>query len=136
LKKALPPQSVVLFDGVCNFCNRMVNFAIRHDKKGKLKFAALQSKAGQQFRQQYNIAPSIDSVIVIDEGKVFTHSNAALRIARYLDFPARMLYILSLFPSFIRQPIYKWVARNRYKWFGRKESCMIPGPDIKARFLE
>ena len=130
------PDRVVLFDGVCNYCNSMVNYAIRHDAGGKLRFAPLQSEAGSALRQKHNISPSIDSVIFLDNGKVYTYSDAALRIARYLDWPAKMVAALVIVPGFIRQPFYKWIARNRYKWFGRKEACMIPSADVRSRFIE
>ncbi|MGK2862592.1 MAG: thiol-disulfide oxidoreductase DCC family protein [Chitinophagaceae bacterium] len=129
-------EKIVLFDGVCNYCNAMVNFAIRFDKKALLKFAALQSEAGVLFKKKYNIPAEIDSVIFIDQGKAYYHSDAALRIAFYLHWPAKALYGLIIVPGFIRQPVYKWIARNRYKWFGKKETCMIPTKEVRNRFLE
>ncbi len=128
-------DKVVLFDGVCNYCNGMVNFAIRNDKKATLKFAPLQSDAGKELTAQYAIPPSTDTVVFIDNGKAYTYAKAAIRIAKYLDWPARGLYAFAIVPSFISQPIYKWVARNRYKWFGKKDACMIPTPEIRERFL-
>ena len=129
-------ERIVLFDGVCNYCNAMVNFAIRNDKKAILKFAPLQSATGIRLREEHQIAPGIDSVILIDQGKVYTYSDAAIRIAKYLRWPAKVVYSFSIVPKFIRQPFYKWIARNRYKWFGKTELCMIPTPDVKARFLD
>ena len=126
---------VVLFDGVCNFCNGMVNFAIRNDKKAKLKFAALQSDAGTRLKAQYQIPASIDTVILIDNGKVYTYAKAAIRISKYLDWPAKILYGFIIIPSFISQPFYKWVASKRYKWFGKKDSCIIPSEKVRERFL-
>ena len=126
---------VILFDGVCNYCNAMVNFAIRNDKKAILKFAPLQSQAGKRLKEEYKIAPGIDSVILIDQDKVYTYSDAAVRISKYLRWPAKILYALIIIPKFIRQPFYKWVAKNRYKWFGKKEECMVPTPEVRARFL-
>jgi len=126
---------IVLFDGVCNYCNEMVNFAIRNDKKAILRFAPLQSKAGQRLKEEYKITPEIDSVLLIDQGKVYTYSDAAIRIAKYLRWPAKLFYGFKIVPKFIRQPFYKWVAKNRYKWFGKKETCMIPTADVKERFL-
>lgn len=114
----------------------MVNFAIRNDKKAILKFAPLQSVAGQQLKEQYNIPASIDTVIVIDNGKVYTYADAGIRVIKYLRWPVKMLYALVIIPSFISQPVYKWIARNRYKWWGKKETCMIPTPDVRKRFLE
>src|SRR5688572_14864114 len=129
-------EKIVLFDGVCNYCNAMVNFAIRNDRKGILKFATLQSETGKQLKSKYNIPAEIDSVILIENDRVYTYSDAAIRIARYLRWPAKMLYGFIIIPRFIREPIYKWIAKNRYKWFGKKDECMVPGPDIKSRFLE
>ena len=127
---------VVLFDGVCNFCNRMVNFAIRNDRKAKLKFAPLQSAAGQQLRTQFKVPPSIDTVILIDDDRVYTYARAAIRICKYLSWPAKLLYVFVIIPRFISQPVYKWFARNRYRWFGKKESCMVPTPELRERFLD
>jgi len=126
---------IVLFDGVCNYCNAMVNFAIRNDKKAILKFTPLQSEAGSRLKEKYNIPPEIDSVIFIEDGKVYTYSDAAVRIAKYLRWPAKALYGIIFIPKFIRQPFYKWIAKNRYKWFGKKEACMVPTPGVKERFL-
>ena len=126
---------VVLFDGVCNYCNAMVNFAIRNDKKAILRFAPLQSEAGRMLKEKYQINPEIDSVILIDQGKLYTYSDAVLRISKYLHWPAKMFYGLIVVPGFIRQLFYRWVAKNRYKWFGKKEICMVPSPDVRARFL-
>lgn len=129
-----PP--VLLFDGVCNFCNRMVNFAIRHDKKARLRFAPLQSAAGEALKKQYNVLPAADTIVFIDKGKAYTYARAGIRVCRYLDWPVKLFYGFIIVPGFISQPIYKWIARNRYKWFGRKDSCMIPTPAVRSRFLE
>ncbi len=141
IKIALPlwpmrENPVVLFDGVCNYCSNMVNFAIRNDKKAVLQFTALQSKPGLLLKEKYHLSPEIDSVILIDGGNVYTYSDATIRIAKYFSWPANMIYGLIIVPPFIRQPFYKWVARNRYKWFGKKETCMMPTPELRARFLD
>ncbi|MBP8114586.1 MAG: DUF393 domain-containing protein [Chitinophagaceae bacterium] len=127
---------IILFDGVCNFCNRMVNFAIRNDKKGKLKFAPLQSEIGVNLKKQFQISPTADTVIFIENGKSYTYAKAAIRISKYLDWPAKAFNVFRIIPSFISQPLYKWFAKRRYKWFGKKETCMIPTAEVKARFLE
>ena len=126
---------VVLFDGICNYCNSWVNFAIRNDKNARLRFATLQSATGQKLKEEYGVAPTVDSVILIDNDRAYTYSDAALRIAKYLRWPAKALYALIIVPAFIRQPIYKWIARNRYKWFGKKDACMVPSAEIRGRFL-
>jgi len=129
-------EKIILFDGVCNYCNAMINIAIRHDKRGALKFATLQSKTGTQLKELYHIPSEIDSVIFIENSNVYTYSDAAVRIARYLRWPAKALYGFIIIPKFIRQPIYRWIARNRYKWFGKREECMVPTADVKSRFLD
>ncbi len=113
----------------------MVNFAIRHDKKALLKFSPLQSEAGKRLKEEYKIAPGVDSVILIDNGKAYTHSDAAIRIAKYLQWPAKAFFGFIIVPKFIRQPFYKWIARNRYKWFGKKDECMVPTKEVRERFL-
>jgi predicted DCC family thiol-disulfide oxidoreductase YuxK len=127
---------IILFDGVCNFCNRMVNFAIRNDKKAKLKFAPLQSTTGQELLKQFNVSPGADTVVLISKGKAYTYANAAIRICKWLDWPAKMMYAFIIIPSFISQPSYKWFARHRYKWFGKKETCMVPAKEVRERFLD
>ncbi|MBP7556534.1 MAG: thiol-disulfide oxidoreductase DCC family protein [Chitinophagaceae bacterium] len=126
---------LVIFDGVCNYCNSMVNFAIRNDKKGILKFTPFQGETTDKLREQFGIGADIDSVLLIDKGKLYSGSTAAIRIARYLNWPARALYAFIIIPAFIRNPFYAWVARNRYKWFGKKESCMVPSAEVRQRFL-
>ncbi len=128
-------QKIILFDGVCNYCNAMVNLAIRTDKKAAIKFATLQSETGRHLKSKYDIPPEIDSVIFIENGKVHTYSDAAIRTARYFRWPAKMIYGLIIIPKFIREPIYKWIAKNRYKWFGKREECMVPTQDARERFL-
>lgn len=113
----------------------MVNFAIKYDKKGILKFAPLQSPIGLQLREQYKISPQIDSLVFINNGKSTIYAEAALNICGYLNYPAKLLVIFKIIPLFISNPIYKWIAKNRYKWFGKKETCMVPSENVKARFL-
>jgi predicted DCC family thiol-disulfide oxidoreductase YuxK len=113
----------------------MVNFAIRNDPNARLRFAVIPSEKGSALRSIYNIDPSIDSVILIDDEKVYVYSDAAIRICRYLRWPVKLFHILIIVPKFIREPVYKWIAANRYKWFGRKDQCMIPTEDIRSRFL-
>ena len=127
---------IVLFDGVCNYCNAMVNFAIRNDKQAKLRFAPMQSAIGVQLKKQFRIAENIDSIVFINNSKAYTHADAVFRIANYLSYPAKAVYALRFIPLFISNAAYKWVAKNRYKWFGKKEVCMIPSAALKARFLE
>lgn len=129
-------KPVVLFDGVCNFCNYWVNFAIKRDRKKKLLFAALQGETAGRILDTYNILPTeTSSVILIDNGKMYTQSSASIRISKYLHGGWKLFYALMIVPKFIRDPIYNIIARNRYRWFGKKDKCMIPTPELKERFL-
>jgi predicted DCC family thiol-disulfide oxidoreductase YuxK len=135
------PQSadspVLFFDGVCNLCNHAIQFIIRHDRVGKVKFAPLQSHAGeaatQAVQQQLGYVP--DSLILRVGGKYYTESAAALKVAGYLDGGWQLLKVLMIIPGFLRNPVYRFVAANRYRWLGRKQECMIPTPALKSRFL-
>lgn len=128
---------VILFDGICTFCNFWVNFAIKYDPKKRIKFAPFQSNAGQLLLSQHHIAiESINSVILIENGKVFTQSSAALRICKYLSGLWKIFYGLLIIPKFLRDFFYNIIARHRYRWFGKKESCMVPTPEVRERFLD
>jgi predicted DCC family thiol-disulfide oxidoreductase YuxK len=132
--------ATVLFDGVCNLCNGFVQFVIRHDARGIFRFAALQSEAGQALlaahgQAQTAIGADPNSVILVTEGRVYTHSSAVLRIAGLLGGGWRLLGVGWVLPRPWRDALYRYIARNRYRWFGRQESCMLPTPALKARFL-
>ncbi len=124
-----------MFDGVCNFCNDWVNFIIEQDSKNHFKFTPLQSEIAEKLLEKHNINKETDSVILIEDGKAYTHSTAALRIARNLDGIWSVFYILLLVPKFIRDFFYKILAKYRYKLFGKKDECMIPTPEIRRKFL-
>ena len=127
---------VILFDGVCNFCNGLVNFIIRHDKNKKLRFAALQSQAGKALLEKYQLQKKdFDSFVLIENGKVFSKSSAALYVLHKLPWYWQELRMFWIIPAFMRNAIYDFVARNRYNWFGKKEECMVPGEDVRERFL-
>lgn len=129
-------QPVILFDGVCNFCNSSVNFVIRRDKHAVLHFAALQSPVAQELLQKFQLpVPAMSSFVLIENGKAFVESTAALRVCRYLSGAWPLCYGFIIVPRFIRDGVYRWIARNRYKWFGSRQECMIPSPEIKSRFL-
>ena len=131
------PNRLVLFDGVCNFCNFWIKFALKRDGKGKLKFGSLQGETAQRLFPQYGIDPSvITSVIFLEDGLAYHESTAALKICRHLDGGWKLLYALIIVPTFIRDGIYKWIAKNRYKWFGKQESCMLPTAEQRARFVD
>lgn len=129
-------HSIILFDGVCNLCNSSVQFVIKHDKQKQFVFASLQSDAGQNLLKQYQLpTQNFNSFILIQNEKVFIKSTAALMVAKQLSGLTKLLYGFIIVPAFIRNAVYNFIAKNRYKWFGKKDSCMIPTPDLKARFL-
>lgn len=127
---------IILFDGVCNFCNGAINFVLKYDKKGIFRFAPLQSQAGQKLLEQYGLATKdFDSFVLIDNGKVYKKSAASLRVMNKLPWYWKEAQILRIIPTAFRDAIYDFIAKNRYKWFGKKEQCMIPTPEIRNRFL-
>ena len=128
--------AVILFDGVCNFCNGAVNFVISRDRDGYFKFAALQSAVGEELLEKHRIDKvETDSVVLIEDDKAYLHSSAALRIVRRLPGLWPVLYGLIIVPKGIRDWAYRLFAKHRYRLFGRREECMIPTPEIRARFL-
>jgi predicted DCC family thiol-disulfide oxidoreductase YuxK len=132
------PTSVVFFDGVCNLCNGTVQFLIDHDKRERLRFAALQSEAAKAMLEGRDLGPareSLDSVLLLEGDTLYARSDAALRIARRLSGAWPVFYALILVPRFVRDAIYDFVARHRYRWFGRTEACRVPTPALRARFL-
>ena len=132
-----PSNPVLLFDGVCNLCSGFVQFVIKIDPKGKFRFASLQSEIGQKMLTAAGLSTSdLGTVVLIHSGNVFTHSDVALESARILGGPWSLFYAFSILPRFLRDGIYNWVARNRYRWFGKKDACMMPTPDIQQRFLD
>jgi predicted DCC family thiol-disulfide oxidoreductase YuxK len=127
---------IILFDGVCNFCNGAVNFTIKRDKKKLIRFAALQSEVGTQLTKQYGLPENdMRSFLLIENGKMYNKSTAALRVCRHLTGLWPLVYGFIIVPAFIRNAVYDFIAKNRYKWFGQKQECMIPTPDVRARFL-
>lgn len=129
-------KSIILFDGVCNLCNNSVQFVIKHDKLNKFMFAALQSQRGQELLHQYNLPQQgFDSFVLVQNEKVFLKSTAALTVAKQLDVPVKLLYGFIIIPAFIRNAVYNFIAKNRYKWFGKKDNCMIPTPALQSKFL-
>lgn len=128
--------NVVLFDGECHFCDQSVQFIIKRDPNAIFTFASLQSETGKQLRSTYNIPETIDSMILIADKSAYTKSSAALRIAGKLKGLWKLCYALILVPRPLRDFFYDKIAANRYKWFGKKESCELPSPAIRARFIE
>ena len=127
---------IILFDGVCNFCNFWVNFTLNRDKNDIYKFAAMQSEIGQKLLQEYKLNVSdFDTFVLIVNDKHFTKSTAALKIARKLNYPVKVLYYFIFIPKFLRDLIYSLIAINRYKIFGKRDICRIPTDDEKKKFL-
>ncbi len=129
-------KHIILFDGVCNLCNAAVNFVIKRDKQHAFHFAPLQSETGKAILAEHNLsADQYNSFIFYSNGKLYSRSTAALQVARLLPVPYYLLYGFIIVPVFIRDAVYNLVARNRYKWWGRQDQCMIPTPALKAKFL-
>jgi predicted DCC family thiol-disulfide oxidoreductase YuxK len=130
-------KAIILFDGVCNLCNASVQLVIKNDPDAYFSFASLQSNAGIDLLKKYNL-PALatpESLVLIEEGKVYQYSTAVLRIARKLKSWHRFLYAFIIVPAFLRNAVYKFIARNRYKWWGKQDSCWLPTPNLKKRFL-
>lgn len=127
-------KGIILFDGVCNLCNTSVDFIIRKDKNEYFQFGALQQST--DLLKQYDIdAEYLNSLVLIENGSVFYKSSAALRIAKKLDGAWPLLFSFILIPKFVRDPVYNWIAKNRYSWFGKGDSCRLPTPDEAKRFI-
>lgn len=130
------PHPVLLFDGVCNLCNGSVQWVIRHDPEGRIRFASLQSEAGQQLLQKHHLPTNeMNTVVMVDADKAYTRSDVPLLIFKKLGGWWSILSFLRFIPRFIRNAIYDWIAKNRYRWFGKQEACWLPTPELKGRFL-
>lgn len=128
---------VILFDGVCNLCNAAVNWIIDHDSRNVIKFASLQSEYGRQMVQKHNLhGEYMDTIYLIEGDKVYNRSDAVLRTLKHLKGVYSLGYGFIIVPRFIRNFFYNLVARNRYKWFGKRDACRIPTPELKAKFIE
>lgn len=139
-------KPVVLFDGKCNLCNGAVQFIIDHERDTELAFASLQSEEGQALLEKTagkdrtaqitgGVEGDPSTIVLIDGDEAYTHSTAALRIAKHLTWPWRIVRIGVMFPRFFRDAMYRFIARNRYRWFGKSETCRVPTPELRARFL-
>jgi predicted DCC family thiol-disulfide oxidoreductase YuxK len=129
-------QQIILFDGVCNFCNFWVNFIIDRDKRDMFKFAALQSEIGRDLLERFKLdSNSLDTFVLIEEEKVYTKSTAALKISRNLKGIWKYLYFMIFIPKPVRDYIYTIIARNRYKFFGKLDACRVPSEQEKSKFL-
>jgi len=127
---------IILFDGVCNLCNKSVQFIIKRDPNMLFSFTSLQSEIGKKLLKEHQVPDNLTSVILIKNGKAFTQSDAALEICLHLTKGWRLLYLCKIIPRYIRNYLYQFIANNRYKWFGRSESCMVPTKEMRKRFLQ
>lgn len=127
---------IVLFDGVCNLCNQAVDFIIQHDSKNNFKLASLQDNPGKELLKGKSIDDDyLDSLVLLRNNEVYYKSRAALEIAKKLKGLWPLFYGFIIVPKFLRDPIYDWIAKNRYKWFGKRDTCRLPNEDEKAKFL-
>ena len=127
---------ILLFDGHCNLCNAWVQFIVKRDSSSTIRFASLQSGAGRRLLEEHKIdANYIDSLVLFEEERFSVSSNAALRTLSYFDGWERHLIFLSVVPRSLRDLVYRFIAKNRYKWFGRREQCMVPTAELGKRFL-
>ncbi len=138
ISKVPTNKQLVLFDGVCNLCNTSVLYVIKRDKKNKFLFAPLQSEIGRAVLNEFQIDTSeTDSILLYEPitNTIKQRSSAALHIAKNLGFPINFMVVFFIIPNFIRDWVYNFVAKNRYKWYGKKESCMIPTTELQAKFI-
>lgn len=130
-------KSIVLFDGVCNLCNSSVNFIIKHDKKAQFLFASLQSDVAKEILLQFKSKKiNLDSIVLIEQEIFYKKSIAVLRILKHLGGRYALFYCGVIIPKFIRDKLYDYIAKNRYKWYGKRESCMVPAAELKKKFLD
>lgn len=130
-------KPIILFDGVCNLCNSSVQFVLKRDKQGLFRFASLQSDAGRIFLERHGLpTDDFNSFILVEGEKVYSRSTAALKVTSRLDGGWKLLGIFWVVPSFIRDIVYDFIAKNRYRFFGKREHCMLPRPEWKDRFLD
>ena len=128
----------MLFDGVCNLCNGAIQFTIKHDKKNVFFFAPLQSDTTKRLEKELGIslAKHMESMVYITEEKFYLKSDAILRMSKHFNGLWKLSYLLLIFPRFIRNFVYDIIAKNRYKWFGKEDACMVPTPELKVKFIE
>ena len=126
---------IILFDGVCNLCNGTVDFLLKRDCKKQFRFASIQSESAKLLIRKFQISVETDSVILIKSNQVYFESDAAIEIAGMLPFPWKMAVIFRFIPKKMRDSIYRWIAKNRYRWFGKRDICRIPDPSEKESFI-
>ena len=128
-------KALILFDGVCNLCNSSVNIIIDLDRKKQFLFTSLQSDKGQEILEKHQLNSSPETIILVKNGKAYQKSTAVLHICKKLIFPFPLLFALIVIPRVLRDTVYDFIAANRYKWFGKKDACRIPTPELQERFL-
>ncbi len=129
-------QPLLLFDGVCGLCNFAVDFVMNHDRQKKISFAPLQGDTAQHLLKEFGLpADYLESILFLSEGKLYKSSEAVLQIARRLPFPFPFAYPLIVVPRVLRDAVYRFIAKNRYRWFGKKEACRVPTAEERARFV-
>jgi predicted DCC family thiol-disulfide oxidoreductase YuxK len=130
-------KPIILFDGVCNLCNRLTQFIIRRDSApGRFRFAALQAESGQRLLREHGLSTDdLETFVMIDRARALVRSTAALHVLKRLGFPWSMLYVFIIVPRPLRDWAYRFIASRRYRWFGRRDVCMTPTPDVQSRFL-
>lgn len=129
-------EEIILFDGVCNLCNYFVQFVIKRDKNNIFKFSSLQSEFGQNLLRKFEkVNSEPDTVVLYKEEKMFTESTAAIKILSQLGFGYKFFFVFLIIPKFIRDAFYRFVADNRYRWFGKRDSCMVPTEELKNKFI-
>ncbi len=128
-------KKIILFDGVCNLCNSVVRFIIKHDGKDQFRFASLQGETGKRIMTKFHLPATADSFILVEGETVYTRSTGALRVLRYLGKGWQITYALIILPEFIRNALYNVVAVNRYRWFGKRNECLMPEPRLQSKFL-
>ena len=129
-------KQILLFDGVCNLCDKFVQFVLHYDDKEQFFFASLQSSLGQQILKKYNLDSDLNTVVLIRNEKAYTHSDVALKVGIALGGWMNLSYLCYLIPQFIRDTIYNWIAANRYRFFDKQDYCILPKEEWKNRFLD
>ncbi|WML44444.1 thiol-disulfide oxidoreductase DCC family protein [Neobacillus sp. PS3-40] len=129
-------ERIILFDGICNLCNFSVQFIIKRDPLGYFKFAALQGEIGQKLLEKHEIHKDFSSFILIENEQAYSKSTAALKVCLKLRYPWKLLSVLRILPLSLRDFLYDIISKNRYKWFGKKESCILPSSNMRKRFLD
>lgn len=128
--------AIILFDGVCNLCSSSVQFILKRDPDGYFQFASLQGETGQRLLAKYGLPEDVNSIVLIQNQKAYIKSSAVLQVCRHLSGYWKLLTIFRMIPRAIRDFLYDWIAKNRYNWFGKKDSCLLPSPQWKQRFLD